>query len=289
MRCFNFGAALILMVASSHLRGPSSCCKAPQHPWLQLRPPTQDRALRARAINLKPAPRFPIGQRLRVASPLAFAVRQIVPASVRVRYADGVDQDALVDWTGGKPWNEILVRAVKPLGLHVQATPAALLISPIAHSRQGSRSCSRLKEQANARPHHFCRYRLAARARASHRGRFSDYADRGSALGSAAAYRSLAMRSTTLWSGTRSRYPGTSRKIRCATQCAPCWPRWARPVGCACSHGSRKPACPIRTPCSARCWRWTRAGPDGRYGTAFAPITAAPFWRGCSHPSGSSK
>ena len=36
----------------------------------------------------------------------------------------------------------------------------------------------------------------------------------------------------------------TSRKIRCATRCALCWRRWARPGVCACSHGSRKSGLP---------------------------------------------
>ena len=82
------------------------------------------------ASNPKPVARFPVANGFGEQVPLAFAVRQIVPASVRVRYADGVDQNALVDWTGGEPWNETVRTAVKPLGLHVQATPAALLISP---------------------------------------------------------------------------------------------------------------------------------------------------------------
>ena len=84
----------------------------------------------SRAINLKPAPRFPIanGFGSKYPSPSPFA--RSCPHRCGSRYADGVDQDALVDWTGGKPWNETLVRAVKPLGLHVQATPAAVLISP---------------------------------------------------------------------------------------------------------------------------------------------------------------
>ena len=49
--------------------------------------------------------------------PLAFAVRQIVPPSVRVTYGPDVDTSAPVDWTGGAPWDQVLRAAVEPLGL----------------------------------------------------------------------------------------------------------------------------------------------------------------------------
>ena len=51
--------------------------------------------------------------------PLTFAVRQIVPAHFQVAYADGVQQDAPVDWKGGEPWRATLADAVRPLGLVV--------------------------------------------------------------------------------------------------------------------------------------------------------------------------
>lgn len=51
--------------------------------------------------------------------PLAFAVRQIVPARIKVTFGPGVDRDAAVDWTGGRPWDEALRAAVRPLGLRV--------------------------------------------------------------------------------------------------------------------------------------------------------------------------
>ncbi len=51
--------------------------------------------------------------------PLRFAVRQIVPPKVRVTYAQGVDDEALVSWTGGQVWRVTLARAVKPLGWRV--------------------------------------------------------------------------------------------------------------------------------------------------------------------------
>lgn len=51
--------------------------------------------------------------------PLAFATRQIVPAGVKTTFGPGVDQAALVDWSGGRPWVEVLRAAVHPLGLRV--------------------------------------------------------------------------------------------------------------------------------------------------------------------------
>jgi len=60
--------------------------------------------------------------------PLAFAVRQIVPAKVRVRYGQHVDRNSLVDWKGGKPWPDTLRSAVKPLNLRVEATSSAVSV-----------------------------------------------------------------------------------------------------------------------------------------------------------------
>jgi hypothetical protein len=61
--------------------------------------------------------------------PLAFAVRQIVPASVRVRFGDGIDaDDLLVDWKGGRPWPDVLRGALRPPGLQVTFRPNAVLI-----------------------------------------------------------------------------------------------------------------------------------------------------------------
>jgi len=51
--------------------------------------------------------------------PLAFATRQIVPAGVKLTFGPEVEQDALVDWSGGRPWVEALRTAVRPLGLRV--------------------------------------------------------------------------------------------------------------------------------------------------------------------------
>lgn len=69
--------------------------------------------------------------RFRVASgfgdqvPLRFAVRQIVPRTIKVSYGPNVNPDALVDWKGGQPWNRALATAVKPLGLRLVVTTMA--------------------------------------------------------------------------------------------------------------------------------------------------------------------
>jgi hypothetical protein len=52
--------------------------------------------------------------------PLEFAVRQIVPAKIKVIYGSGADHNALVDWQGGKRWKLVLRDAVRPLGLDVR-------------------------------------------------------------------------------------------------------------------------------------------------------------------------
>jgi len=61
--------------------------------------------------------------------PLDFAARQIVPASVRLRFGSSVDRDAFVTWRGNAPWNHVLAAAVRPLGLRVVigATEVAIL------------------------------------------------------------------------------------------------------------------------------------------------------------------
>ncbi len=51
--------------------------------------------------------------------PLAFATRQIVPAGIKVTFGPEVEQDAPVDWSGGRPWVDALRVAVRPLGLRV--------------------------------------------------------------------------------------------------------------------------------------------------------------------------
>ena len=62
--------------------------------------------------------------------PLSFAARQIVPASLPVSFAPDVDQDALVDWSGGRPWNQVITAVVQPLHLRAVVTARGVLIGP---------------------------------------------------------------------------------------------------------------------------------------------------------------
>jgi len=72
-----------------------------------------------------PLARIPARPRAAIANgfghqvPLSFAVRQIVPSSIRVLYGPDVDSSSPVDWTGGAPWGHVLAAAVEPLGLHL--------------------------------------------------------------------------------------------------------------------------------------------------------------------------
>ncbi len=60
--------------------------------------------------------------------PLSFAVRQIVPAGIQVIFGGTVDEDALVDWKGGRPWRATLSDALRPLGLIVLAKAGTVTI-----------------------------------------------------------------------------------------------------------------------------------------------------------------
>lgn len=73
-------------------------------------------------------PRFFIAHGFGHDVPLAFAVRQVVPARVRVSFGPGVDQALPVTWKGGKPWDDVLRAAVTPLGLHLVMTHMAVSI-----------------------------------------------------------------------------------------------------------------------------------------------------------------
>jgi hypothetical protein len=73
-------------------------------------------------------PRFAIAYGFGKAVPLAFALRQIVPASVRITYGPGADPHAIVNWQGGRGWNRVLAAALKPLGLRPVFTRAAVEI-----------------------------------------------------------------------------------------------------------------------------------------------------------------
>ena len=60
--------------------------------------------------------------------PLSFAVRQVVPARVRVSFGPGVDSTRTVTWQGGKPWDDVLRAAVAPLGFHLVMSHMAVKI-----------------------------------------------------------------------------------------------------------------------------------------------------------------
>ena len=73
-------------------------------------------------------PRFTVAKGFGDDIPLRFAVRQIVPKTVRVVYGPGTSPDALVTWKGGQGWNWVLFHAVRPLGLRLVLTPMAVEI-----------------------------------------------------------------------------------------------------------------------------------------------------------------
>ena len=84
-------------------------------------------AVPARRTAAQPA--IPVAHGFGHQVPLAFATRQIVPAGVKTTFGPGVDQAALVDWSGGRPWIEVLRAAVHPLGLHVTVRWMAISIT----------------------------------------------------------------------------------------------------------------------------------------------------------------
>ena len=75
-----------------------------------------------------PPPRFEMAYGFGDQIPLSFAVRQIVPPTVKVTYGPGTDPNSLVDWKGGQTWNRVLLGTVKPLGLRVIFTHTAVEI-----------------------------------------------------------------------------------------------------------------------------------------------------------------
>ena len=75
-------------------------------------------------------PRVPLAIGFGRQIPLSFAVRQIVPASVPISFAPDVDQDALVDWSGGRPWNHVITAVIQPFHLRAVVTAQGVLIGP---------------------------------------------------------------------------------------------------------------------------------------------------------------
>ena len=80
------------------------------------------------AARHRPPPRFATVQGFGEQISLSFAVKQIVPLSVKVTYGRGADPAALVDWKGGAAWDRVLLAAVNPLGLHLVITGKAVEI-----------------------------------------------------------------------------------------------------------------------------------------------------------------
>jgi hypothetical protein len=60
--------------------------------------------------------------------PLEFAVRQLAPHWLYVRYGDDVDRQAHVSWQGGRPWNVVLGGVLTPLDLHMTMSGRTLWI-----------------------------------------------------------------------------------------------------------------------------------------------------------------
>ena len=63
------------------------------------------------------APAGDVVQGFGAAVPLAFACRQIVPATIKVVFGKDVDPETPVNWFGGKPWAAVLRDALSPAGL----------------------------------------------------------------------------------------------------------------------------------------------------------------------------
>ena len=102
---------------------PSTPAAAPsESTGSKLEGPTEQQ-LRPRELHLAIARGF--GDQV----PLAFAVRQIVPATFKVHFAQGVDQTTPVNWKGDRPWNAVLWSAIHPLGLHLVLKDGAAWIT----------------------------------------------------------------------------------------------------------------------------------------------------------------
>lgn len=90
--------------------------------------PEPKQTARESARPTRISPRIPIAKGFGRSVPLAFAVRQIVPQTVKVIYGPAADRNAFVDWQGGRRWTLVLRKAVRPLGLIVSLRRATLRI-----------------------------------------------------------------------------------------------------------------------------------------------------------------
>ena len=73
-------------------------------------------------------PRYSIARGFGNGVPLFFAVKQMVPSMFRVIYRNGVDQNALVSWSGGRPWNQSLGAALHQHGLRLRVVGHSVTI-----------------------------------------------------------------------------------------------------------------------------------------------------------------
>ena len=95
---------------------PPATTEAPEAPSSQDNDSNNDNATPARHHA---PPRLATAHWFGEQIPLSFAVKQIVPLSVKVTYGPGTNPAALVDWKGGAAWDRVLLAAVRPLGLHL--------------------------------------------------------------------------------------------------------------------------------------------------------------------------
>jgi len=112
---FGFSGAMLLLhplPADFKLDGVPPAIVAP----IQLAPQTgQPDDTPSRRLEIRPRLILATGFGRDV--PLEFAVRQLVPHSMHIEYADTVDRQIRVSWQGGKPWQDILHTVLLPLGL----------------------------------------------------------------------------------------------------------------------------------------------------------------------------
>ena len=90
--------------------------------------PVPDEPASRRRVQVAVRPRIPLAIGFGRQIPLSFAVRQIVPASVPISFAPDVDQDALVDWSGGRPWNQVITTVIQPFHLRAIISVRGVLI-----------------------------------------------------------------------------------------------------------------------------------------------------------------
>jgi hypothetical protein len=92
--------------------------------------PVPDEPAPRRRVQVTVRPRVPLAIGFGRQIPLCFAALQIVPPRLPVSFAPEVNQDALVDWSGGRPWNQVITAVVQPLHLRAVVTSRGVLIAP---------------------------------------------------------------------------------------------------------------------------------------------------------------